>query len=976
MISDCSNQIKNVTGKIVNQSDLHPDNTVTWTVLLDEPLTERRTSKCNFIFYGSPVYSKKDVLNHRVSMDLKLTSSGYWLYTGNMKLLSDENEDSGISMLIPNLHDVKPAKLILDKIYQLCGKDKCALIKYVLMHNDPPYEIIKQIPVNGKSYDFYTIWFNIRKKCNFDLPTWFRFQFPEIDDSSLYVSNNGWLYRDAKKDYYKKEHTKIMNALSEMNRSLSGEIFDKISYLYNKIERKPYEMLVEDLHIPIHVADCIIMNNLRVNRTSIERFGYLLKHAFKQLMQDKHGLYLNCVNNPANVLDYHLMDYLFCLFDELETFYQMRNQSYGHMVYNQLLEDYVPICYDSVRQYSCFSNFNEWFDYFGFIKKRSVLLDKADLLVDTEFGEYHLYDKFVYKDLMFLVNLFLKKRMELSDSGWKVKARSRFKKPLEYKAFSKMSDKKGQLIKPTDGQKRGLDLIKKSNFCFILGGPGTGKTSLLKEICRYWAYNVEDSDIILMAPTGVAAQNLKTNLGNNDPLLAKYGNRAVTICYWLKRNSNVSSGYTFDWDNGQDVKLTEKTLIVVDEISMVTVRTIVEFFEQIGPLEDGPTVVFMGDNNQLPPIGDDPYLNEICRYIETGDGNWIPNVVLDENKRQENSGILLDWVKSMPFYHEQCQKKLNTLPEKDGLSISNDIVSFFLDSYSDCNIAYDANGNIGFTGKEIQLYESLYTKGEERDKEILTFIYQYIDCICGNLDVVDGLKKLMILLPFSSSKHVGVACVNKLNEKIKAYIKMKLKPKYQNINYVLKKDLSINRSEYYDAINLPESDYPDNVKFRIGDRVLNTVNLPKQKLYRLSKNVPGFEVSKSTGVYNGDLGFIERYYPSLNPESEPEWMVSFDDGRYAIFTNTELIDYFEYGYALTVHKAQGCEAEHVLFVLPYHMSQDKRKFLKFNLLFTACTRAKKSLTIVYNKSNWTSAFIEKYEPVRMELCEKLQKGVH
>lgn len=87
------------------------------------------------------------------------------------------------------------------------------------------------------------------------------------------------------------------------------------------------------------------------------------------------------------------------------------------------------------------------------------------------------------------------------------------------------------------------------------------------------------------------------------------------------------------------------------------------------------------------------------------------------------------------------------------------------------------------------------------------------------------------------------------------------------------------------------------------------------------------------GVFNGDVGVC---VPSDSPGA---MQVFFGDGR---FVRPRRLPAFDLAYALTVHQSQGSEFEHVLVSLPFRDSP----LLSRGLLYTAVTRARKSVTLV------------------------------
>jgi len=125
----------------------------------------------------------------------------------------------------------------------------------------------------------------------------------------------------------------------------------------------------------------------------------------------------------------------------------------------------------------------------------------------------------------------------------------------------------------------------------------------------------------------------------------------------------------------------------------------------------------------------------------------------------------------------------------------------------------------------------------------------------------------------------------------------------------------------------PHSDKLSEVKigtitYRINDKVLNLVN----------------DIDK--GISNGDIGYI--YDIDINSKSD-FLRVNFD-GNIVSFKRDELSS-IKHAYAISIHKAQGSEFEHVIMPI----SNTYSKMLYNKLIYTGVSRAKKSLVIIGNK---------------------------
>ena len=122
--------------------------------------------------------------------------------------------------------------------------------------------------------------------------------------------------------------------------------------------------------------------------------------------------------------------------------------------------------------------------------------------------------------------------------------------------------------------------------------------------------------------------------------------------------------------------------------------------------------------------------------------------------------------------------------------------------------------------------------------------------------------------------------------------------------------------------------------FREGDKVMQTQNNYQQEWVQTS----GAVIEAGTGVFNGDIGVIQR----IDPQTM-QFTVRFDDDKVAVYQYSD-IEQLALAYAVTIHKSQGCEFDAVVIALDANYMLQTR-----NLLYTAVTRAKKLVVVVGSK---------------------------
>ena len=165
-------------------------------------------------------------------------------------------------------------------------------------------------------------------------------------------------------------------------------------------------------------------------------------------------------------------------------------------------------------------------------------------------------------------------------------------------------------IKYAPNQIKALEKVADSSVCIITGGPGTGKTTLVKGIISM--FEMQADVVSLCAPTGRAAKRLGELSGKN----------AKTIHRLLEVVPGTKNDIKFQRNQDNPIPC---DVLIVDECSMVD---IVLFSQLITAVKDGCRVVLVGDYNQLPAVGPGNILKDLL------DCGIVPNVQLTDIFRQ------------------------------------------------------------------------------------------------------------------------------------------------------------------------------------------------------------------------------------------------------------------------------------------------------------------------------------------------------
>ncbi|MGV3104574.1 RecD/TraA family helicase [Staphylococcus sp. HMSC34C02] len=176
-------------------------------------------------------------------------------------------------------------------------------------------------------------------------------------------------------------------------------------------------------------------------------------------------------------------------------------------------------------------------------------------------------------------------------------------------------------------QKEALQTAINSKIMLLTGGPGTGKTTVIKGIVELYAeihglslnysdYQDDDYPVVLAAPTGRASKRLQESTGLE----------AMTIHRLIGWNQDTQPEDILD----NEIKA---KLIIIDEMSMVDTWLFHQFLSAV-PLD--AQVVFVGDEDQLPSVGPGQVFKDLI------DSKAIPRVNLTEVYRQQDGSSIID----------------------------------------------------------------------------------------------------------------------------------------------------------------------------------------------------------------------------------------------------------------------------------------------------------------------------------------------
>ena len=202
-------------------------------------------------------------------------------------------------------------------------------------------------------------------------------------------------------------------------------------------------------------------------------------------------------------------------------------------------------------------------------------------------------------------------------------------------------------------QKRSVLEWMRHGILILSGGPGTGKTTTINAIIRYFLS--QQMDIFLAAPTGRAAKRMTEATG--------YESR--TIHRLLELNGAVAEGTRAARFERNEENPLEADVIIVDEMSMVDIFL---FQALLKAISVGTRLIMVGDVNQLPSVGAGQVLQDLMQ------SGRFQTVVLEKIFRQaKESDIVLN---------------AHRIHAGEELALDNKSKDFFFLERNDTNVIY------------------------------------------------------------------------------------------------------------------------------------------------------------------------------------------------------------------------------------------------------------------------------------------------
>ncbi|MDD3415844.1 MAG: AAA family ATPase [Lachnospiraceae bacterium] len=451
-----------------------------------------------------------------------------------------------------------------------------------------------------------------------------------------------------------------------------------------------------------------------------------------------------------------------------------------------------------------------------------------------------------------------------------------------------------------------LKELAESRLSVLIGGAGTGKTTLLALLCK--SPQIRDGGVLLLAPTGKARVRMSQAMKQQG-----VNSTAKTVAQFLSESKRFN-GYTMEYHLSNEEAQNVPFTVIIDESSMLTEEMFGALLQALR--KKAQRIIFVGDPNQLPPIGAGRPFVDLVRSLDVG--------ITEFPKVGKGFGQLTVTMRQLS---DDGQPRGDT-----------ELSKWYTGNAENLDDSIFIQLQSGTLGKHVAF--KTWSTPEELEQKIFETVFEETEMT--DIDDIEGFdisiggsvnsgwmnfgsdpKKVeswQILSAYRNDAAIGTATINRY-----------IHEKYRSQQMITLKDCKVRRTRHILGT--------DGIVF--GDKVINVRN-QKMKGYNVQTHA-----TEDGYVANGEVGIVERIWEKPKAKKNTHQVVfssqpTFDYNWTSTVSDEGNSD-LELAYALTVHKAQGSEFGKAILVLG-----EPGGLLSKELLYTAITRQKDKLVILYN----------------------------
>ncbi|MEN2750918.1 exodeoxyribonuclease V subunit alpha [Psychrobacter sp. FBL11] len=451
-------------------------------------------------------------------------------------------------------------------------------------------------------------------------------------------------------------------------------------------------------------------------------------------------------------------------------------------------------------------------------------------------------------------------------------------------------------------QQDAIHMANRSAFSIITGGPGTGKTFTVAQLVMalHQAQSegeIEDKvgevstsvNLALAAPTGKAAQRMQESLQDalQHASVAMQLPEAKTIHRLLGIGQGGQPRYHKDNQLSEDI-------IIVDEASMLGVELANYLVSAVKPKA---RLILLGDANQLAAVDAGAVLADLCR---------IP-ALQDVHQRLEVS---------RRFTKESGIGKLAKLINQDA---------------SDIELSMTAVWQLMREDETLDFYHLTHTPLTQRENDI----NDKDNIVKNSLSNYNLYSKIL--------KNYKLY----INQTDKILTGIKIAKSMPTAEYIAIFDELISLLNQFRVLTAGHHGRcgDHSINRYLSEQHRNQLKLPLSKSpWYHGRPIMVLQNNYELGLFNGDIGICLQ-------TDGGRLQVFFENKTQGISVNMLGDDMIATSYAMTIHKSQGSEFEHVAISFDDHNA----RLLSQELIYTAVTRAKKQVSIFSTESAFTQA---------------------